>query len=246
MTRHQGQSYALQPIVDVASGAPLYMEMLVRFADGRNVQHTVMQKEDSRTIHEIDLWMLREAESTLARSADDRRLAVNISPVTIERYYNELLDIIDHFRARPARLVIEITETAPILEPHYVAGFAMSARAAGMAIALDDYGNGFCDASRFLLLQPNFIKVAKTGRGGWRAMPARERRALRSLADARQVPLIGEGVESANDLEDIRSFGFHFAQGYYLGTEVQAEQTRLTAGTAAAQSIGKLFASQLT
>lgn len=246
MSRHQGQSYALQPIVDVASGAQLYMEMLVRFADGRNVQHAVLQKEGNRTIHEIDLWMLREAESTLARSADDKRLAVNISPVTIERYYAELLDIIDHFRARPARLVFEITETAPILEPHYVAGFAMSAQAAGMAIALDDYGNGFCDASRFMLVQPNFIKVAKTGRGGWHAMPARERRALRSLANVRRVPLIGEGVESANDLEEIRSLGFAFGQGYYFATEVQAEHNRLTAGTAAAPSTGKRFASRLT
>lgn len=239
-------SYALQPIVDVTSGAVLYMEMLVRFADGRNVQRVVLQKEGNRTIHEIDLWMLREAESALARSADDKRLAVNISPVTIERCYSELVNIIDHFRTRPARLVIEITETAPILEPHCVAGFAMSAQAAGMAIALDDYGNGFCDASRFLLVQPNFIKVAKTGRGGWQAMPARERQALRCLAAARRIPLIGEGVESANDLEELRSFGFHFAQGYYLATEAQPGYDRLTADSVAAQSSGKRFASELT
>jgi EAL domain-containing protein (putative c-di-GMP-specific phosphodiesterase class I) len=222
------------------------MEMLVRFADGRNVQHAVLQKEGNRTIHEIDLWMLREAESTLALSADDKRLAVNISPVTIERHYTELLDIIDHFRARPTRLVFEITETAPILEPHCVTSFAMSAQAAGMAIALDDYGNGFCDASRLMLVQPNYIKVAKTGRGGWRAMPERERRALRSIANAMRVPLIGEGVESANDLEEIRSLGFDFGQGYYLATEVIAEHNTLTAGTAAVQSTGKRIASPLT
>lgn len=239
MSKVQGQSYVLQPIVDVASGVPLYTEMLVRFADGRNVQNAVLQRESDRTIHELDLWMLREAESRLARSADERRLAVNISPMTIERHYAELLHIIDRFRARPARLIFEITETAPILEPHYITGFAMSAQAAGMAIALDDYGSGFCDASRFLLVQPNYIKVAKTGRNGWRCMRARESRALRDMAGLWKTPLIGEGVESANDLEQIRALGFDFGQGYYLTNEMQYQHGAGSAGAAAAQITGK-------
>jgi EAL domain-containing protein (putative c-di-GMP-specific phosphodiesterase class I) len=216
MSEHQGQSYALQPIVDVQSGVPLYTEMLVRFADGRNVQHTVLQWENKRTIHELDLWMLREAGSTIARSAGERRLAVNISPLTIEKRYRELLAIIEHFGAKSSSLVFEITETAPILEPRYVADFAMNMQAAGVGIALDDYGSGFCDASRFMLVRPNFIKVAKSGRGGWRGMPSRERRALRDLARTNKIPLIGEGVETANDLQQISALGFSFGQGYYF------------------------------
>jgi EAL domain-containing protein (putative c-di-GMP-specific phosphodiesterase class I) len=216
MSRHTGQSYTLQPIVDVTSGEPLYTEMLVRFSDGRNVQHAVLQRESNGTIHELDLWMLREAQSTLSRSANTGRLAVNISPLTIERHYLEVLSIIEHIGADSSSLVFEITETAPIVEPQYIAAFAMTAHAAGMEIALDDYGSGFCDAARFLLVQPNFVKVAKTGRGGWRSMPTRERRALRELAASRQVPLIGEGVETANDLQQVKALGFEFAQGHYF------------------------------
>ena len=230
MSRHIGQSYTLQPIVDVASGEPLYAEMLVRFADGRNVQNAVLQRESNGTIHELDLWMLREAEATLARLVRGVRLAVNISPLTIEKRYSEVLGIIDHLGARSSNLVFEITETAPILEPHYIASFAMTAQAAGMEIALDDYGNGFCDASRFLLVRPNFIKVAKTGRGGWRSMPTREQRALRELARARQVPLIGEGVETANDLQQVKALGFGFAQGYHFNAGNRIEHHNMAVG----------------
>jgi EAL domain-containing protein (putative c-di-GMP-specific phosphodiesterase class I) len=230
MSRYIGQTYTLQPIVNVASGEPLYAEMLVRFADGRNVQNAVLQRESNGTIHELDLWMLREAESTLARLMRGVRLAVNISPLTIERHYREVLTIIEHIGTRSPNLVFEITETAPILEPHYIAGFAMTVQAAGMEIALDDYGSGFCDASRFLLVQPNFVKVAKTGRGGWRSMPSRERRALRELARSRQVPLIGEGVETANDLQQVKALGFDFAQGYYFGTGNRNEHHNMALG----------------
>lgn len=230
MSRHIGQSYTLQPIVDVASGEPLYAEMLVRFADGRNVQSAVLQRESNGTIHELDLWMLREAEATLSRLVSGARLAVNISPLTIEKHCHEVLAIIEHLGARSSNLVFEITETAPILEPHYVAVFAMTAQAAGMEIALDDYGNGFCDASRFLLVQPDFVKVAKTGRGGWRSMPLRERRALRELARARQVSLIGEGVETANDLQQVKALGFDFAQGYYFNPGNRAEHYNMAVG----------------
>ncbi len=230
MSRHIGQTYTLQPIVNVTSGDPLYAEMLVRFSDGRNVQNAVLQRESNGTIHELDLWMLREAESTLSRLMNGVRLAVNISPFTIERHYREVLAIIEHLSARSTNLVFEITETAPILEPQYIAGFVMTVQAAGMEIALDDYGSGFCDASRFLLIQPNFVKVAKTGRGGWRSMPSRERRALSELAHTRGVPLIGEGVETANDLQQVKALGFDFAQGFYFSIDNRIEHHNMAVG----------------
>lgn len=216
MSAQKNNGYALQPIIDLVSREVLYCEMLVRFPDGRNVQRTIINAENDRTIHEIDFWVLEKAAAVIREEAPTHMVAVNLSPVTIEQHYRELMGMVNGFGDISASLVLEVTETAPILEPLVMAAFTTEMHRAGIRVALDDYGSGFCDATRALFVRPDFIKIAKEGRNGWSTMLDREWEALREFAHMSESKLIGEGVETARDLQQILAMGFDLGQGFHF------------------------------
>lgn len=123
--------------------------------------------------------------------------------------------------ARPeiaSRLVIEITETAPL-----VAGkgrrFVNRLRGLGCRIAIDDFGTGFgvqtgieIGAPDIIKLDGSFVKAARTGELGRTRLGG-----MASLASDLADCVIVEGIETAADLEMVRELGISWAQGYFFG-----------------------------
>lgn len=211
--RHAPNFHALQPIVNTGSGEIIYHEMLIRFGDQRHVQRAIEEAEASRTVHEIDLWILDRA---LAMLGDDvhARIAVNLSPVTVEQQLDTIIDMVRGAGAHASRLVIELTETAPIFDSAKMFAFARAMGTLGIRLAIDDFGSGYCDAGRVALLGSAFIKVPKAGRNGWATMLPGEMAALHRLARNSAGTLIAEGIETLQDLRQVTALGFVGAQGF--------------------------------
>jgi EAL domain-containing protein (putative c-di-GMP-specific phosphodiesterase class I) len=142
-------------------------------------------------------------------------LALNLSPSTIVTgAVTEALAGIDL-----ARIVLEVTEQAPI---HDYALFAVALeglREAGLRLAVDDAGAGFASLRHVLRLAPDVIKLDRTliehvdGDRHSRAL------AVAFVGFAREVgaTVLAEGIESEAQLSALLELGVTVGQGYLLG-----------------------------
>jgi EAL domain-containing protein (putative c-di-GMP-specific phosphodiesterase class I) len=116
------------------------------------------------------------------------------------------------------RLVIEITETAPL---DVAAGRAFMRRVQrlGCRVAIDDFGTGFSIETGAQICFPDVVKIAGELLAGNGDRGARDDELARLVSLARDLApcVVLEGVESAHALEVAREAGVGFVQGYYVG-----------------------------
>jgi len=118
----------------------------------------------------------------------------------------------------PERVVLEITELVRVPDPTAFARALTPLRAAGFRLAIDDFGAGFSNMRILVELGPDYLKVDRSLVSG-AAEHARKRVFLESLAvlgPRINCAVIGEGVETAEDLAALRACGIPFAQGFGL------------------------------
>ncbi|HEU4672348.1 MAG TPA: EAL domain-containing protein, partial [Candidatus Limnocylindrales bacterium] len=149
-------------------------------------------------------------------------LTLNLSPRSFESgdfSAAALLRILGAHGMEPGRVILELTEREQISDIDRVRAAIDSLRAAGMRVAADDVGAG--NAGLRLLSQIQF-DVVKIDLSLIQANARREpvSSVLSSLVDLANrwgALTIAEGIETAAQLETVRSIGVDAAQGYFLG-----------------------------
>lgn len=117
------------------------------------------------------------------------------------------------------RVVLEITERAPLSDYHGAEATIRDLGQLGFRIAVDDIGSGYNSLTVLAELHPSFIK-ADMGMVRNCHLDARKQRLLSllgSFATATGAELVAEGVETAPELQAVAECGAHYAQGYLLG-----------------------------
>jgi diguanylate cyclase (GGDEF)-like protein len=221
-----------QPVADLLRGRVAAHEALVRWTLPHGLQigpaDFVPLAEESGLVSHLDRWVLQQACATAAAWRQPWRVAVNISPVTIA-----LLDVVAVVRdtlqrtgLAPDRLVIEVTETAPVSHPDRMIAAISGLHRLGVRPIVDDFGAGH--ASLAYLRRYPFDRV-KTDRcfveglgTDARAAPVME--ALVRLARSLDILLVAEGVETETQFAILRRLGVSRVQGYLLARPVPPEQ----------------------
>ncbi|MBD9478826.1 EAL domain-containing protein [Pseudoxanthomonas sp. PXM02] len=165
------------------------------------------------------------AARTLAQAFDfDRggRLLVNLSAHAILQGALRPQQVIESLQSAGrdlSRFVIEITERDIVEDVGRLADALGYLRAAGIRIALDDFGNGHSNFELWHELGPEYVKIDRYLIHEIAQSPGRLSivRALVQVADSLGTDLIAEGVERLQDLAIIQDLGIRFAQGYLLG-----------------------------
>jgi EAL domain-containing protein (putative c-di-GMP-specific phosphodiesterase class I) len=117
------------------------------------------------------------------------------------------------------RLVLEIVETAILMDEDRAVAELQGLRARGIRIALDDFGTGLSNLDRLRRLPCDIVKidrafVAGLDQGG---RSVEILRALADLAERLAIDLVAEGVETAAEAEAIRAVGIRYGQGWHFG-----------------------------
>jgi PAS domain S-box-containing protein len=205
-----------QPVVRLSDGRTVGYESLARFADPGH-ESPKEWFDDAREVGltaELEFASVRQALASLGDVPVETWLSVNLSPASI--LIPEFEHLISHQLAK--RLVIEITEHAPVDDYGDLAVALQGFRAAGGRVAVDDVGAGYSSLHHILELGPDFIKLD--------VVLARDietdakRRALASclavFAQSLGITAIAEGVETAGQLQGLSALGIQHGQGYFL------------------------------
>jgi EAL domain-containing protein (putative c-di-GMP-specific phosphodiesterase class I) len=174
-----------------------------------------------RTV-ELDLASLTTSITSFARLRLPGSLTLNISPRTLESdqfSVHGVVQLLQRHGVEPGRIVLELTEREAVEEMDQLIRAVEACRAAGMRIAADDVGAGNAGLRLLSQLQFDIVKIdlSLVQGGAVRATSQEIVRTLKDLADRWGALVIAEGIETAEQLEFVRSLGIRAGQGYLLG-----------------------------
>jgi EAL domain-containing protein (putative c-di-GMP-specific phosphodiesterase class I) len=112
-------------------------------------------------------------------------------------------------------------------------------------LAIDDYGSGNASISYLRRFDVDILKIDRslvdpltTDEGESRAIV----RSIIELATALGLETVGEGIETVEQLGELRTMGCHIGQGYHLARPMAAEAATLFVQRAAREHVGPLLA----
>ena len=203
-----------QPIVDLHTGAVVGYEALSRFTDGvpPDIRFAAAARAGLGT--ELELATLRAAITAAAAVLSPTAyLSLNASPGLIASGALRAL-----FAGLGRPLVLEITEHVAIVD--YAALRAeLVALGPTVRVAVDDAGAGYASFHHILELAPDLVKLDIGLIRGIDGDPARQAllAGMAYFAVKRRIRLVAEGIETAEELEVLRSLAIPYGQGYLLG-----------------------------
>jgi EAL domain-containing protein (putative c-di-GMP-specific phosphodiesterase class I) len=225
-----------QPEVAVADGRIVGIEALLRWEHPRWGLQLPAQflplAEETGLILPIGEWALEEAcrQAQTVRSAGTEfsSLVVWVNLSVRQLVQPDLVAMIARILAEtatdPALLGLEITETVLMDDVSSLRERLRQLKELGLRLAIDDFGTGFSSLSWLRQFPVDVLKVDRSfvdGMGdadGDRAIVDAVVRLARSL----DMVAVAEGVQSPHDLELLRAFGCHAAQGFYFSEPLDA------------------------
>lgn len=177
--------------------------------------------EEIGAIGPIDEWVLREACREAASWPNPLSIAVNLSPVDFRQgnVPDMILSALLDTGLNPQRLEIEITEGVLIEDFDRAIETLRKIKNLGVRVAMDDFGSGYSSLSYLQSFPFDKIKIdqsfiAKIGK----SYPAAAIiHAIVGLGRSLTLPIIAEGVETAEQLAFLAKEGCDEAQGYLIG-----------------------------
>jgi diguanylate cyclase len=178
--------------------------------------------EETGLINEIGQWIFLDACKAAATWPKQIRLAVNVSAIQM-RQTNILPSVVNALAAsalQPDRLEVEITETAVLDESEQILSNLAALRELGVRIALDDFGTGYSSLTYLRRLSPDSIKIDGlfVREITTNADSASIVKSLIALSHDLGIRVVGEGIETAEQLQFLRRHNCEEGQGYLLCT----------------------------
>ena len=216
-----------QPVMRMSDMGIAYHEALLRMVDEDDETQLIAPSEfvphaeRSGKIRQIDRWVFESCISMLARSQASVRIAVNLSPRSLDDagFVGFLRDALQRYDVDPRRLHIELTETAGMGDLMAVRPMIAALRGVGCAVHLDDFGSGFSSFAHLKLLEidgikidGNFVRELTTDAGNRLVVSS-----LIEIARSMNKSTVAECVEDAATLEALRELGVDHVQGFHLG-----------------------------
>jgi EAL domain-containing protein (putative c-di-GMP-specific phosphodiesterase class I) len=205
-----------QPIVDLLTSRMVGVEALARFSapPQRRPDEWFAEAAAAGLGTDLELLAVDAAVAHLNQLPDDTYLSVNVSPRTaLDPRLSEAL------LPRATRIVLELTEHAPVDQYDDLLAALVELRNAGMRVAVDDAGSGYASLQHILRLSPDIIKLDIELIRGINADPARQSlaAALVLFGDKIGATITAEGIETTDEVHTLRRLHVPFGQGYHLG-----------------------------
>jgi diguanylate cyclase (GGDEF)-like protein/PAS domain S-box-containing protein len=227
-----------QPLIDIASGRIVAVEALARWEHALHGAISPVEfvavAERTGLAMELGMWALSNAceQAVKWRAFTDVSVRVNVSALQLRdpNFPRVVSGVLAATGLDAGALGLEITETVWVADTARVADTLAALHGMGVSLLLDDLGRGH--SSIYYLDRYQVFDSFKIDKSFIAALPGSRPEAIVSaivgLARAFDVTVVGEGVETAEQLEALRNCGADFAQGYFLGRPAAANAVTAT------------------
>jgi len=214
-----------EPIVDVATKTVFGYEALARGPVDSEFHSPLALFDAAQSealIFELDCLCRRSGLDGAIGLPAGTRLFLNVRPTTIHDPSfkpDALIRTLERSRLRPSDVVFEISEQESIASFDVFREIRDEYRNLGFRFALDDTGAGYASLQAVIELEPDFIKVDRALITGLDTDPAKQTllRALQSVASSIGARIIGEGLDTLEELEMLGALEIPFGQGWLFG-----------------------------
>ncbi|EME71590.1 hypothetical protein H261_02976 [Paramagnetospirillum caucaseum] len=225
-----------QPQVDLHTGLTTGVEALIRWNSPERGQVSpalfIPVAEESNLISMIGWWVLEESCRQIAAWREAGlagiKVAVNVSG---RQFLNHALvecisDLMAQYRVLPSQLEIELTESTVMAEPERAIEQLNRLREIGIQVSVDDFGTGYSSLSYLKRLPLSTIKVDRSfvrdvnNQSDNAAIVS----AILGLADALDMSIVAEGVETEGEERHLKDAGCIKVQGFRYAKPMPADQ----------------------
>lgn len=217
-----------QPIRRLADGAVVGYEALIRWNHpGKGILEPAQFlkiAQDCKLLEAVDWRMFELSFMSFARHAhDDTYVTFNVSALHLgyEDFDTRLITLLQGTGLAPERVIVEITEEVLLDKPEAVRLMLSRLQSIGVGTALDDFGTGY-SSLRYLHTLP--LRKLKIDRAFVNELDAPRENgsstvvaAILALAQALDIEVIAEGIETQSQRSALIGMGCKLGQGYLLG-----------------------------
>ena len=225
-----------QPQVDVQTGKISTCEALLRWKDLDKgfISPTVFIPiaEKSNLIITLGDWVFeqvcKQREQWRKLGVEDLRIDVNLSSRQFSDtdVVNKILIVMNKYQLKACDVGLELTESALIDGNEHTTSSIYELRKMGFEIALDDFGTGYSSLSYIKRFPISSIKIDRAF-----IIDAPDKkddsaivRAIIAMAEALDLKVIAEGVETEAQSQYVLQSGGHIIQGYYFYKPMPADE----------------------
>jgi len=226
-----------QPVVRLSSARAVEVEALIRWDHRRRgallPADFIALSEESGLMVPMGQWVLREACRQARSWQQDRTggqlvVGVNLSASQFERdaLADEIAVILQEIGLEAERLQLEISEAVLMRDDPKMLGRLEALKMIGVRLAIDDFGTGYASLSYLKRLPVDCLKIDRSlVKGvGFDSEDTAIVRAVVTLARSLGIVVTAEGVETADQVSELRALGCDQAQGYYFARPVSADR----------------------
>jgi len=225
-----------QPIYSASSGRLIGVETLARWHHPERGEVPPVEfipiAEEAGLINLLGLNILRQACSTAVswERAGLQRVVVtvNISARQIRdtSVAQSIKEIVRETGVAPHQLTLEVTESSLIADLDSGSRFMEELVADGVLFALDDFGVGYSSLSYLARLPVQALKIDRsfTRELGRDLRSEATIRAIVALAQALEIHVVAEGIETHEQMEHAKLLGCDTLQGFWLGRPMPAAE----------------------
>jgi diguanylate cyclase (GGDEF)-like protein len=220
-----------QPIVELATRRLCGFEALLRWHHPRrgviSPAQFVPAAEETGLIVSIGLWM-----RTWAREFPEcAALTINVNLSARQCMDADLVPnvqrILTETGLAPERLKLEITEGIVLENSESVVDVLNALRGLGVQLGLDDFGTGYSALSYLRQFPFQTLKIDRSFVDGMQTDGSAEIiRAIISLAGGLAMDVTAEGIETAEQVRDLRDLDCQYGQGYFFFKPLTKEDAR--------------------
>ena len=227
-----------QPIISLNSGSIIGLEALVRWQHPTKglilPTEFISMAEETGLIHAIDTWVLKSACNQLRiwqnhpAVPKPLHISVNLSAKLFlqTNFLAQIDQIIYETKVNPAFLELEITESVIMEDSVDMKTTLQELRERNIRLSMDDFGTGYSSLSYLhsfplntLKIDKSFLNLMQNNRENMGLVPA-----MIGIAHSMGMRAIAEGVETSEQLSQIRDLKCNFAQGNLFSRPMEAER----------------------
>jgi diguanylate cyclase (GGDEF)-like protein len=227
-----------QPIVSLQCEDIVGFEALVRWnIPGKGLVYPgefIAVAEETGIIVPLGMWVLREAcrqAKAWQRQFSGREpltMSVNLSPRQFAQH--DLVAAVEAVLAEtgmdPALLNLEVTESTTMEDPDRAARILSELKLLNVRLSIDDFGTGYSSLSHLLRFPLDVLKIDRSFVSDMLRRSAGKQivATIIALAQGMSMRVIAEGIETPEQLAELKRLGCEDGQGYLFSKPVEAER----------------------